>query len=200
MKVQTMCYVNWIAKTKLLWSSEKGISNKLKCLHLGLSSSQLSFLVVSQLNDVLEHVYHLEFVACALSTPNYQWFETRFDHSAHLPYSLQECGPCGHQSSTSEPRVISDLPVQLPHPSPWVGPCLELSVLVGSLLQFMPHICCIEGYCVDLVFRQKWGESLGEGESLGLHLCFSFLRTPSNCMMLRPERQTNSPGGSSMNK
>lgn len=80
------------------------------------------------------------------------------------------------------------------------GPCLELSVLVGSLLQFMPHICCIEGYCVDLVCRQKWGESLGEGESLGLHLCFSFLRTPSNCMMLRPKRQTNSPCDSSMNK
>lgn len=122
--------------------------------------------------NVLEHVFHLEFVACALSTPITHLVEVGLDCSVHLPCSLQEWGPCDCQSSTSFLTALFSFLTLLPE---W-GPCMELSVLVGSPpLPTHVFICCIELYCANLIYRHEvegksWG--VGGGESFNLQVGF----------------------------
>lgn len=50
------------------------------------------FSVVSHWMTLLEHVFHLQFCTCALSTPITNLAEAGLDCSVHLPHSLQGVG------------------------------------------------------------------------------------------------------------
>lgn len=106
--------------------------------------------------------------------PGYSFVEARRDCTVHLPYSLQEWGPRDCQSSTSEPWVVCDRPVQRLTLLPEWGPCAELGLHVGSppLPIRISHL--VGNSVLILSAGVKWKKSLGAGESLDLHPAFCF--------------------------
>lgn len=158
----------------------------------------LTFSYVSSgisLNGVLEHVFHLEFVACALSTPITHLVEAGLDCPVHLPCSLQEWGPCDYQSSTSFLTALFSFLTLLPER----GPCMALSVLVGSpSLPTHVSICCIELYCANLIYRHEVEGKSWWGERFDLQVGFFILERKNTVELcnIQIRKAKSSPGDS----
>lgn len=126
-----------------------------------LSAYTQDFLIFSyvfsgvSLNDVLGRVFHLEFVAYALSTPITNVVEAGLDCSVHLPCSKSGVPVTVSPLPQSPESFLTALFSFLTLLPEW-GPCMELSVLVGSPpLPTHISICCIELYRANLIYRHE---------------------------------------------
>lgn len=127
------------------------------------------------LNDVLDPVFLSESVACALSAPLGSSVEAAFDCSAHPPESLQEWGPYDLvQPLPQSPESFQTSPFNFLTLSLERGPCVELGVLVGSLL-LPSQPPSLSGLRLILPTGTEWRESLELAESLDHHLGFYYV-------------------------